>query len=260
MREPPAPWHPLAAYLYTLRLDGPGLAWEYLRRHADYLRDWRAHQRGADADPRPWGLHRFEDPAVDARDAQPDWLPDPPDTLQVHPSLDPSPGAGSFRLWRLPGHKRVEHDGYRLRLVTRFAACVLRVVLTPTIEDGMAVAYAFPASEDQVLNRQGADRTQAFLDFSGSHTQTRPGQADLTHMRSLQALDGAQAGASMKQIAAAIFGTRETDARWHAESELRAQVRYLVRRARRLTQGGYRRLLHPRHLGKGESDHPADSP
>ena len=25
------PWYPTAAYLYTLHLDGPALAWEYLR-------------------------------------------------------------------------------------------------------------------------------------------------------------------------------------------------------------------------------------
>jgi hypothetical protein len=260
MLEPPAPWHPLAAYLYTLRLDCPGLAWEYLRRHPDYLRDWQTHQRGADADPRPWGLHRFEDPTVDARDAQPDWLPDPPGSIQIHSSLDPSPGAGGFRLWRLPGHKRLGHDGHRLRLVAQLAACVLRIVLTPSIEDGMAVAYTFPATEDHMWNWQGVEQTVAFLDFAGTYTQMRPGQANLIHMRSLQALDGVQAGASMKQIATALFGARETDARWHSESELRAQVRYLVRRGRHLMHGGYRRLLHPRRLGKGERDHPADSP
>jgi len=32
-------WLPTAAYLYVLHLDGPGLAWEYLRRHPDYRRD-----------------------------------------------------------------------------------------------------------------------------------------------------------------------------------------------------------------------------
>ena len=33
-------WYPTAAYLYTLHLDGPALAWEYLRRNPDYRRDW----------------------------------------------------------------------------------------------------------------------------------------------------------------------------------------------------------------------------
>ena len=29
------PWYATAAYLYVLHLDGPALAWEYLRRHPD---------------------------------------------------------------------------------------------------------------------------------------------------------------------------------------------------------------------------------
>ncbi|MCV6302477.1 transcriptional regulator domain-containing protein, partial [Pseudomonas aeruginosa] len=33
-------WYPTAAYLYTLHLDGPALAWEYLRRNPSYRRDW----------------------------------------------------------------------------------------------------------------------------------------------------------------------------------------------------------------------------
>ena len=41
-----AHWYPTAAYLYTLHLDAPALAWEYLRRHPDYRLDWlRCHRR-----------------------------------------------------------------------------------------------------------------------------------------------------------------------------------------------------------------------
>lgn len=36
---------PFAAYLYVLTIDPPDLAWEYLRRRADYRQTWR--QRGA---------------------------------------------------------------------------------------------------------------------------------------------------------------------------------------------------------------------
>lgn len=35
-----ASWRAAAAYLYTLDLDGPALAWEYLRRHPAYCADW----------------------------------------------------------------------------------------------------------------------------------------------------------------------------------------------------------------------------
>ena len=52
-----APWSAGAAYLYTLDLDGPALAWEYLRRHPGYRAAWHRDrlQRRAFAAHR-WGL------------------------------------------------------------------------------------------------------------------------------------------------------------------------------------------------------------
>ena len=64
------PWYATAAYLYVLHLDGPALAWEYLRRHPDYRHDWLRHRRQPDAAGH-WGLRLLEDPALDARDAHP---------------------------------------------------------------------------------------------------------------------------------------------------------------------------------------------
>lgn len=67
-------WYPTAAYLYTLHLDGPALAWEYLRRNASYRRDWLRRRRKPDA-AQAWGLRLLEDPGLDARDAHPAWFP-----------------------------------------------------------------------------------------------------------------------------------------------------------------------------------------
>jgi hypothetical protein len=39
-----AHWHPSAAYLYVLHLDGPALAWEYLRRNLEYQHVWQRHR------------------------------------------------------------------------------------------------------------------------------------------------------------------------------------------------------------------------
>jgi len=63
------------------------------------------------------------------------------------------------------------------------------------------------------------------------------------HMRALQALDGAQAGASQREIASVLFGEEVVAARWGTDSELRAQVRHLIRRARAYMRGDYRRLV-----------------
>ena len=60
----PPPWHASAAYLYALHLDGPALAWEYLRRHPGYRLAWRLQATDAGA-ARPWGLRTLEDPTLD---------------------------------------------------------------------------------------------------------------------------------------------------------------------------------------------------
>nr|WP_232080835.1 DUF6499 domain-containing protein [Variovorax sp. SRS16] len=59
-----APWRAPAAYLYTLDLDGPALAWEYLRRHPGYRADWArgAFRRRQVVAPR-WGLRCWRRPA-----------------------------------------------------------------------------------------------------------------------------------------------------------------------------------------------------
>ena len=52
-----APWRATAAYLYTLDLDGPALAWEYLRRHPAYRADWSAMPRAQrHSGAARWGL------------------------------------------------------------------------------------------------------------------------------------------------------------------------------------------------------------
>ena len=71
----PAPWRAAAAYLYTLDLDGPALAWEYLRRHTDYRADWLSGQRSASrGSASNWGLKSSRKPSTRC----------PPDT----PALD----------------------------------------------------------------------------------------------------------------------------------------------------------------------------
>ena len=49
-----APWRAAAAYLYTLDLDGPALAWEYLRRNPAYRASWLGGCSRAEA--ARWGL------------------------------------------------------------------------------------------------------------------------------------------------------------------------------------------------------------
>ena len=105
-----AHWYPTAAYLYVFGLDALALAWEYLRRHPDYRLDWLRRHRRPDTAHR-WGLRLLEDPALDARDAHPAWLPGHAAVVQLYPDADPSQDAATFAFWRIPGQKQLNHEG-----------------------------------------------------------------------------------------------------------------------------------------------------
>jgi hypothetical protein len=241
-----ASWRTPAAYLYTLRLDEVSLAWEYLRRNASYQATWL--QAAARSDPSAavrWGLRYLEDPRCDARAAAPVWQPFPPSCvcLTRPPEGDHSP---RFQFWRIPGEKSLVHDGMRLQLTTRGQPGVKRAVLAADL--GTDEPYAYSVLGDGNIRA----RCRAVNEFAASYaTQPRkskypvdrPTRTALSHMRTLQAFDGARVGASQRDIAMTIFGDRSVRDHWTPDGELRAQIRYLLRRGKVLTGGGYRTLL-----------------
>ena len=240
-------WHPSAAYLYVLHLDGPALAWEYLRRNPEYRRAWQQHRHRPEHEAHRWGLRLLEDPMRDARDAHPDWFPDPSSVVQVCPDADPTEDALPFHLWHFPGRKHLTHDGKRLVLTTRLVGRMLRMAISPTLADGMAYAYAVRAG-CQLRERWRAVETElVMLDTDSAHhsatTSDRPGRTSMLHMHTLQALDGTLAGASQRGVAEVLFGINTVAERWYDDSDLRAQVRRLIRRGQTLMDGGYQRLL-----------------
>ncbi|MGB6105921.1 MAG: DUF6499 domain-containing protein, partial [Pusillimonas sp.] len=140
-----AHWYPTAAYLYILGLDMLALAWEYLRRHPDYRLDWLHRHRRSQAAQQAahrWGLRLLEDPDLDARDAQPAWLPGHASMVQLYPDADPPANASLFDLWHIPGYKHLQHDGRCLVLIASSPGYCQRYALAPSLENGMAVVYA----------------------------------------------------------------------------------------------------------------------
>lgn len=240
----PPPWHASAAYLYVLHLDGPALAWEYLRRHPGYCLAW--HTQGSET-AQSWGLRTLEDPALDAREALPDWLNAWACTICVIPDDDPAPEASPFELWRLPGRKQLQHDGRGLVLAAHWPGCCLRLMLSPELHDGMPHAFAMRACREPCVRyRDMANDLDQLAAASrcepSAATCPRPSQSALQALLTLQALDASQAGASLREIAKGLFGSTEVASDWHADSALRARVRRLVRRGRALVDGGYREL------------------
>ena len=239
-------WYPTAAYLYTLHLDGPALAWEYLRRNPGYRRDWLRRRRRPDA-AHAWGLRLLEDPALDARDAHPAWFPDHDAVVQLYPDADPPPEAYAFEFWRVPGRKHLIHDGKRLVLVSRWPGCCMRLALAPGLEDGMAYFYATracatPCARYRTLAAELDALAAATMTTPAATARSRPTSAAVLELHTLQALDATLAGASLREVAEGLFGADAVVADWHKDSALRARVRRLVRRGEALVRGGYRSL------------------
>lgn len=245
-------WDASAAYLYVLHLDGPALAWEYLRRHPDYRRDWRRHDDRAHAVARRWGLHVLENPCLDARDAHPVWCPEPAGVVQLHPDLAPAAGAVPFDFWHIAGHKQLFHDGRHLTLTVWLPGRFQRFALAPVLEQGMPHVHA--------MHDGDAEPPSAAGDAAWSCSRPRPGRAVLMEARTLQMLDAILAGASLRDAAEALVGTAVVIAEWHADGALRARVRRLTRRGTALMRGGYRRLLRRAPVVKGRLHRAAKRP
>lgn len=256
-------WHPSAAYLYVLHLDGPSLAWEYLRRNPDYRHDWLHHRRSPDAAQR-WGLRALEDPSLDARDAYPTWFPDHASVIQLHPDADPPPGAVAFAFWRLAGYKHLIHDGQRLTLTIHRPGRRLRFVLAPGLEDGMAFVHAVRSGATSSLPHLAASLSFVTDNASLATVLGRPSANALLELHTLQALDATLAGASLRSTAEGLFGGATVAADWHADSALRARVRRLTRRGKALMRGGYRELAQLPQTAQGRaaprSNVPAQEP
>jgi hypothetical protein len=237
---------PAAAYLYLLHLDGPALAWEYLRRNPDYRRDWRRCRRRPEA-AQAWGLRLLEDPARDARDAHPVWFPDPETVLLLYPDADPPPDAAVFEFWRVPGHKHLVHDGKRLLLAADWPGGGVRLALAPGLADGRPYLYgvracAAPCGHFRTLAVALDALAVAHEAAPAAAVRSRPAPTALRELHTVQALDAALAGASLRDTAVDLFGAAAVAAGWYADGGLRSRVRRLVRRGQSLMRGGYRRL------------------
>jgi hypothetical protein len=105
------------------------------------------------------------------------------------------------------------------------------------------------------------DAMQPGKSLEGARLRPRAKRSALVHMRALQAYDGAVMGASQREIARVLFGDAAVAGKWHSDGELRAQVRYLIARARAYVGGGYINLLAARRQSAGGKNTPfIDSP
>lgn len=191
-------------------------------------------------------------------------MPELAGVIRLVRNPDASLASSRLSIWKLPGRKVVIHDGTRLQIACYGTALQMGATLASNLADGDAFAFLLPAEADLPGRWSSVLQFLTLLDSALMQRRAAsypyPSRQSLVHMRTLQALDGASAGASHRDIATTLFGQRDACSRWHADGDLRAQVRHLLRRGRALVEGGYRRLLHDRLTNKGHSPTRAKSP
>ena len=62
-------------------------------------------------------------------------------------------------------------------------------------------------------------------------------------MELLRALDGRLGGKSLRQIAVDLYGEARVAKEWSSDGSMRGRVRWRVKQALRLMNGGYRELI-----------------
>jgi len=239
--EPTVDAPPRAAYLYLLALDGPGLAWEYLRRDPAYRDAWRRGPAAAG----PGGCDVAEDPRLDAREAAPAWGPDPADAVRlVRTDTHYDAASPAFDLWAFAGRKQLVCDGARLSLTADAPGGPWRARLAADVAHGAPYGYAVPAgaAPEPAFRAIDAFRARA----GGASAVARPAdRVRLAHLKAIQALDAEAAGAGHQEIALALFGEAAVAGRWSPDGDLRAQVRDALARGRAFRAGRWRELVWP---------------
>lgn len=243
----PNAWRSSAAYLYILELDHIQLAWEYLRRNPSY-RSLHNQRQPSPPDDENCHCRRLEDPARDAGNAQPESLSDEETALglTLHPAAVSS---AKFSIWRIPGIKTLARIRTGWRLTIRDGTDLWRLSLNATLIDGQSFAFQISGGSNPERHLRLMSRINAWMTpprrpkHSSTAVSFRPSREAVLHMRTLQAMDSSAAGASHKETAEALFGADDVWQRWGKDSELRSQIRRLLRRGCALANGHYRRLL-----------------
>jgi hypothetical protein len=191
---------------------------------------------------------------MDARRVAPVWLSVPSSVVELAVE-DTFHRSSTFSLWRVPARQALIHDGRSIHIQVECGRHPIQLTIPPDLGDGVQFSFRIVSGALGRLNWLAARRADQIL--AGSIRERprsavfRPSRAAVMHLRMIQALDGRTAGASHRDIAEVVFGKRAVHRDWSADSELRARMRYLVRRSTELASSGYRSLA-------GLKDNPGD--
>jgi len=241
------------AYAYQHELTLAGVAWEFLRRNADYQADYAAAaSRRApgiapvEAAPDPgWGLSCFADPSQSANQLPIFWRPQVnPRTLVLTAASPIDEGALCFDPAAWPGRleQSIAADGVHLLL--RFGAEEHRLWAPEPPRPGQPLVVAQPLDADLAIRADAADRFLRRLRKPAA-APARPQRPTLVRrmILTLRALDGRNAGVSQRRIAEVLLRVRCASPREWEDCSGRALTARLLRAGAALRGGGYLDLL-----------------
>ena len=216
----------LEDYAFTVGLDRPGLAWEFLRRNANYARDaqensksipiantsangtqvFKLHQLVIPAEK--WGLATFVNPTKCATDCTIFWLPSRMNSIiscQAKASEDNR--AETINLSQFKGQKFVLLTSAGEYLVIRDHHNTARLIITgKSILTGDCVfTFSFEGIENAISRIDALRELQQFMTFSTKFL-TPVWPSNCKYRDYLVALDGHLAHRTYRDIAEVLYG------------------------------------------------------
>jgi len=220
------------------RLTVSDLAWEFLRRNAEYRAEFvRISRRPANIDPR-WGLRFGADPVVPAPDAEVFWRPEIAPGLVVPFEERAEGGTAESRSWRPNGARRRDDESLHVRMPEG-----LQLQYRGSAKPGGPLLVVLAFDQDFGLRVRAVERlNRAVAGLAPPASQMTTAQRERL-AKSLAALDGDLGGDSYRTIAASVFGPEAIEREAWRTSSVRAATIRLVQAGRRMMRGGYLKLL-----------------
>jgi hypothetical protein len=251
-------------YAYTTGLDGPGWAWEFLRRNEIYIRDFRAnragmpplmkHSSGAKIlrlrrqvlTAEKWGLQLFANPNTSALEAPVFWMPAITQhvaSCKAKATNDNQPnnlcladfaGQRSALITSSTEYFTLHHNQMSASMVVKDSTFLIgESALTFEIVGLNEVSRACETLK--ILNYLRINRSEISYAQSDYHSK---------YLAYLVALDGRLAGQSYRDIAEVLYGSEHIGSYWTDDSRgYKSKVRRAVENGLALMNGGYRTLL-----------------
>jgi hypothetical protein len=130
------------------------------------------------------------------------------------------------------------HDGVAVHVRFSGKGHLVDAVVSPELKEGAPFSFGVAPGEAHCMSSSVAKKLNELLVGTSQVSNKvghRPTRTALTHLSAIQALDGALHGASHREIAIALFGLCAVQRDWSADGDLRARVRYLIRRGQQLS-------------------------